>query len=282
MCAIRQEYCVMGRRARLVTSHAKFTESMEDRFGWWQPSYVDLCAQKCFLLNKDSLCIRFCGSALRERGITMKSHFTCTLASFSLAIVHTQQRSTRWHEATPVYHSALYLWTLGALAHSAIRQFREEVLACCHFIWPLSQKWSPHLTHVSFWDSEARISRQNVSIHLRIPPDSLLLTDTLRYGLQASPFPTLLACCHLTARSNRTFFFSCKDKKRFEFAWQASKRLTEKAVAPGALLCELFWLCTINTPFRVTRSVAHLPGKKGYSLGLTCNSQKFKEIPMGQ
>ena len=33
MCAIRQEYCVMGRRARLVTSHAKFTESMEDRFG---------------------------------------------------------------------------------------------------------------------------------------------------------------------------------------------------------------------------------------------------------
>ena len=33
MCAIRQEYCVMGRRAGLVTNHAKFTESMEDRFG---------------------------------------------------------------------------------------------------------------------------------------------------------------------------------------------------------------------------------------------------------
>jgi len=33
----------------------------------------------------------------------------CTLASFSDTKVHTQQRSTRWHEATPVYHSALYL-----------------------------------------------------------------------------------------------------------------------------------------------------------------------------
>ena len=30
------------------------------------------------------------------------------------------------------------------------------------------------------------------------------------------PFPTLLACCHATARSNRTFFFSCKEKKGFE------------------------------------------------------------------
>lgn len=205
MCAIRQEYCVMGRRARLVTNHAKFTESMEDRFGWWQPSYVDLCAQKCFLLNKDSLCIRFCGSALRERGITMKSHFTCTLASFSDTIVHTQQRSTRWHEATPVYHSALYLWTLGALAHSAIRQFREEVLACCHLISPLSQKWSPHLTHVSFWDSEARISRQNVSIHLRIPPDSLLLTDTLRYGLQALSHLARMLSSHCAFEQNLFF-----------------------------------------------------------------------------
>ena len=227
MCAIRQD-CVMGRRAGLVTNHAKFTESMEDRFGWWQPSYVDLCAQKCFLLNKDSLCIRFCGSALRERGITMKSHFTCTLASFSDTIVHTQQRSTRWHEATPVYHSALYLWTLGALAHSAIRQFREEVLACCHLIWPLSQKWSPHLTHVSFWDSEARISRQNVSIHLRIPPDSLLLTDTLRYGLQALSHLARMLVIPLRVRTE-PFFSAVRRRKDSNLPCKFRKGLQKKA-----------------------------------------------------
>ena len=54
---------------------------------------------------------------------------------------------------------------------------------------------------------------------------------------------------HATARSNRTFFFSCKEKKGFEFALQVSKRLTEKVPVLGGLFCNFFRLCTINTPF---------------------------------
>ena len=112
----------------------------------------------------------------------------------------------------------------------------------------LSQKWSPHLAHVSFWDSEARISRQNVSIHLRIPPDSLLLTDTLRYGLQALSHLARMLSCHCAFEQN-LFFSAVRRRKDLKFALQVSKRLTEKAPVPGALFCKFFRLCTINTHF---------------------------------
>ena len=92
-----------------------------------------------------------------------------------------------------------------------------------------------------------------------------------------SPFPP---CSHavipLRVRTE-PFFSAVRRRKDSNLPCKFRKGLQKKAAAPGALLCELFWLCTINTPFRVLRSVADLPGKKGYSLGLIIRVEPFDE-----
>jgi len=44
------------------------------------------------------------------------------------------------------------------------------------------------------------------------------------------PFPTLLACCPATARSNRNPFFSCKEKKGFEICLAVFENTFQKSL----------------------------------------------------
>ena len=58
-----------------------------------------------------------------------------------------------------------------------------------------------------------------------------------RFAMVYKPFPTLLACCPATARSNRNPFFSCKEKKGFEICLAVFENALQKSLRSWVQVC---------------------------------------------
>ena len=195
--------------------------------------------------------------------------------------VHMDQRSTGWHEVTPVYDSALYLWTMGALVHSAIRQSREVVLACCDVLWPLKPKMMSAPCPCQF----LRLRSQDFSSECVHTLDNTTRLTSAHWHASlwsTSPFPP---CSHAALPQRvrtETLFSAVRRRKDLKFALQFSKIPSRKVSGLGCLVLQGFSSLYHKYPFLGFWSVARIPSRKVSGIGQDprlfwkANRQRFK------